>query len=222
VMAIVVVEFWKGTRARARIEGEGFALAFLHLVARNRRRWGGYIVHVGIVLIFTAFAASAFDTEVQETILPGESLTVRSAFGHEYELTYEGLSSARSPHMYQWTALMSVRRDGEDDGLISAERRYYIVNEQASSEVGIRSLFYEDLYVILAGIEDMQGTLFGETGEGERATIEIQVNPLVGWIWYGGIVLTIGSLIALWPTEIQRVRATDRVAVEAVTAQGTG
>ena len=90
VLTVIVVEFWKGTRARARIEGEGGLRAFVHLIARNRRRWGGYIVHAAIVFIFAAFAASSFDTEVRESLLPGDQLTVESAFGHSYTSDVRG------------------------------------------------------------------------------------------------------------------------------------
>ena len=111
VLTVIVVEFWKGTRARARIEGEGIVSAFVHLVGRNRRRWGGYIVHVGIVLIFTAFAGRAFEVEVRKSLNPGETVTVASPFGHTYTLTYEGISSSREGNFDRWVALMSVQKD---------------------------------------------------------------------------------------------------------------
>jgi len=199
VLTTVVVEFWKGTRARARIEGEGAARAFVHLVARNRRRWGGYIVHVGVVLIFTAFAGSLFDVEVQQTMLPGESITVASAWGHSYELTYQGLSLSQQPNMTQVVALMSVARDGRPLGTLTAEKRQYITWESLINEVGIRSTPREDLYIILAAVEDLPGLARNEPGA-QRATFEIQVNPLVGWIWYGGLIITLGALIGMWPS----------------------
>ena len=171
------------------------------------------MVHASVVVIFTAFAASQFDSEVQATILPGEVVEVQSAFGHTYLLTYEGLSTSRDgslgtsqPNVLRWVATFDVQKDGEPLGVMTAERRYYVVNEQAASEVGIRSTFAEDLYVILAGVEDLSNTMFqGATGDAERATVEVQVNPLVGWIWYGGMLLALGSLIALWPTAVVRV-----------------
>ena len=201
VMTVIVVEFWKGTRARARIEGEGGLRAFVHLVARNRRRWGGYIVHASIVVIFAGFAGSSFDAEARGSLMPGDQLTVASTFGHSYTVTYEGLSTSRGQGdwLLQWIALFAVERDGEPLGSMTAERRYYTQNEQAASEVGIRSTFYEDLYIILAEVADMGGVLGGDTGDSERAVIEVQVNPLVSWIWYGGLILTVGSLVALWP-----------------------
>ena len=113
VLTVIVVEFWKGTKARARIEGEGFFPALVHLVGRNRRRWGGYIVHVGVVLIFTAFAGRAFEVEVRKSMNPGETVTVASPFGYAYTLTYEGISSSREANFDRWVALMSIQKDGE-------------------------------------------------------------------------------------------------------------
>ena len=197
VLAIIVIEFWKGTRARARIESENLPVAFLHLVRRNRRRWGGYMVHVGVVVMFMGFAGAAFDTEVRQSLIPGESVTVPSAFGHEYTLTYEGLSTARGQNMWQWIALMRVERDGEPLGTMTTERRFYEAPPQPMTEVGIRSTFTEDLYVILSTLDEQVG--MGNEPQFQRATFQVQVNPLVPWIWYGGLVIAIGTLIAMWP-----------------------
>ncbi len=205
VMTVIVVEFFKGTRARARIEGEGWARAFLHLVARNRRRWGGYVVHAGVVIIFAGFAGSAFDREVRQTVEPGETIEVRSPYGHTWELTYEGLSSARAGSRplgnlsLQAVALLSLRRNGEPAGLMRSEKRIYTTSQQPMTEVGIRSSFLEDLYVILADVEDLAGAAIANEPASQRVTLEVQVNPLVGWIWGGGLLLAVGALIALWP-----------------------
>ena len=206
VLAIVAVEFWKGTQARARIEGEGYATAFIHLVGRNRRRWGGYIVHVGIVLIFTAFAGRAFEVEVRKALNPGETVSVASPFGHVYTLIYEGISSSREQNFDRWVALMTVERNGSPVGSMSTERRFYRVNRQMVTEVGIRSTPMEDLYVILADVEDFDGIVANDP-DAQRIVVQVMVNPLVPWIWYGGVIITIGSLIALWPAaEVVRRR----------------
>jgi len=206
VLTIIAVEFWKGTKARARIEGEGVLPAILHLIGRNRRRWGGYIVHVGTVLIFTAFAGRAFEVEVRKGMEPGETVSVASPFGHTYTLTYEGLSSSREQNYDQWVALLSVQKDGAPVGSMSTERRFYRVNQQMVTEVGIRSTLLEDLYVILADVEDFEGVVANDP-DAQRIVAQVMVNPLVGWIWYGGVILTIGSLIALWPAAEVRKRA---------------
>ncbi len=198
VTTVIVVEFWKGTKARARIEGENPFSAFVHLIRKNRRRWGGYIVHVGVVVMFMGFAGAAWDTEVRQSIEPGEAITIDSPFGHTYTLRYEGLSTASEPgHAMQWIATMSVERDGVFVGSLNTERRLYLAQGQPVTEVGIRSTLFEDLYVILATLDEQVG--LGTDPRFHRATFQVLVNPLVPWIWYGGLILALGTLVALWP-----------------------
>ncbi len=198
VMTIVVTEFWKGTRARARIAGEGRLSALGSLVRRNRRRWGGYIVHAGVVIVFTGLAGAAFDVRVEQEIGPGEAMSVRSALGTEYRLVYESLSHSRPrvatgerENDWRWTALLTVYRDGERIGILRPERRFYPVMESQSTEVGIASTAFEDLYVIPKEVDLESGS--------ERVTFEAKALPLVPWIWYGGLIVTVGALIGLWP-----------------------
>ena len=201
VMTIIIVEFVKGTKARAHIEGEGHLPAFYHLVSRNRRRWGGYIVHVGVVMIFTAFAGVAFNREVTQTLDPGETVTIESPFGHEYALTYQGLSSPRGQNMLrQAVALMTVERNGRPVQSLTAEKVLYFKWEQSPiTEVGVNSYLLEDLYLILENVNDLSGA-FENDAAAQRATFKVQVNVLVGWIWYGGFVVTLGGIIAMWPS----------------------
>jgi cytochrome c-type biogenesis protein CcmF len=197
-MTTIVVEFFKGTRSRASIAGEGFAPAFVQLISRNRRRYGGYTVHAGLVLMFTGFAGAAFDVEEQVSLLPGESVEVGSPFGHTYRLTYQDLSWYTAPNMTKLIASVRVDREGRALGLMTAERRSYRQREEVTSHVGIRRAWNEDLYLILAGVDDPEGVLRG-TNERPFATFRILVNPLVPWIWLGGFIMAIGTLIALWP-----------------------
>jgi cytochrome c-type biogenesis protein CcmF len=210
VLTVIVTEFWKGTRARARIEGEGFIPAFYHLISRNRRRWGGYIVHVAIVMIFTAFAAEPWYVEIQQTMEPGETTEVASPLGSTYSLTYEGMSTnVRDPDQnlaWQAVALLRVERDGRSAGTLRTEKRGYIRPEgQQSTEVGILSRASEDLYVILADV-DLQGVVVDNDPAAQAATFTFLVKPLVGGIWAGLFVLILGSLIGLWPSA-ERVRS---------------
>ncbi len=207
VMTIVVREFWKGTAARARIAGEGAWSAFRSLIVRNRRRWGGYVVHAGVVVVFTGLAGAAFDEVVEQELAPGEAMTIRSAFGNEYRLVYESLSHSRpraaediAENDWRWTALMTIYRNGERIGILRPERRIYPVMEQQSTEVGIASALQEDLYVIPKDV-DLAG------GE-DRVLFEVKALPLVPWIWCGGLVVAIGALVGLWPTGTVPVRAT--------------
>ncbi len=206
VMTIVVREFWKGTKARARIAGEGVFSAFRGLVRRNRRRWGGYVVHAGVVVVFTGLAGAAFDAAVEQELAPGEAVTVRSAFGNEYRLVYESLSHSRPrvaegvpENDWRWTALMTVYRNGERIGIMRPERRLYPVMESQSTEVGISSSLLEDLYVIPKDVDLDSGA--------DRVVFEVKALPLVPWIWCGGLVVAVGALVGLWPAGTVPVRA---------------
>jgi cytochrome c-type biogenesis protein CcmF len=194
VFATVIQEFGRGARARHRQYGEPIPLAVFHLLARNRRRYGGYIVHVAIVLLFVAFAGMAFKKETQATLQPGESVTLRSPYGHTYTFTHLGISQYNALNRQVTAALVDVRRDGKSIGRLRTEKRQHVdafgnPTFEPSTEVGIRSGLQEDLYVVLAGL--VNGT--------EQAVYRFTINPLVWWVWFGGFVLVIGGLIVLWP-----------------------
>jgi cytochrome c-type biogenesis protein CcmF len=217
VLVIIGVEFWKGTRARAHIEGEGRLRAFYHLVTRNRRRWGGYIVHAGTVMIFMGFAGSAYNVDVRNHMVPGDVVEVTSPFGHTYTLTYEGLSPSvgRGQRNLEWQAiaLLSVSRGDRALGTLTTEKRQYVNNDQLMTEVGIRSTAYEDLYLILAAVDDLTGALNADS-DAQGIDLQVLVKPLIALIWWGGLVLIIGSLIGLWPSAERR-----RVEVEVPASQ---
>src|SRR6266702_676033 len=194
VTATVVQEFARGARARHRQYGEGYPLALARLLARNRRRYGGYIVHTWIVLLFVAFAGMAFKTETEATLRPGESATIRSPYGWTYTLTHLGISQYDALNRQVTAATLDVRRDGKRLGVMTTEKRQHVdglgrPTFQPSTEVGIRSDLREDLYIVLGGVVD--GT--------ERAVFRFTINPLVWWVWYGGMVVALGGLIVMWP-----------------------
>jgi cytochrome c-type biogenesis protein CcmF len=207
VLIIVAVEFWKGTRARARIEGESRPIAFFHLVSRNRRRWGGYIVHVGIVLIFGGIAGASYNQDVRQHLMPGDTMDVASPWGHTYHLTYEGLSTSigRGQRNLDWQAiaLISVRKGDKSLGNMTTEKRKYTTADQTMTEVGIRTSPQEDLYLILSAVDDLNGVL-GNNANAQGIDLQVLVKPLLSWIWWGGLVLVVGSIIALWPSAERR------------------
>jgi len=221
VLTIIFTEFWKGTRARARIEGEGYALAFFHLVSRNRRRWGGYTVHVGIALMFMGFAGAAYNVDERHHVMPGDVVEVASPFGHTYTLTYEGLSLSvgRGQRNLLWQAIatVSVERDGEPRGILTTENRQYVQNDQIMTEVGIASAPLEDLYLILAGLDDLQAVMRGDA-EAQGIDLQALVKPLVSWIWLGCLILALGTVVALWPS-VDRRRAAPPAVVPAAPAR---
>jgi len=214
VVATVLQEFGRGASARHRQYGEPLALACVRLVGRNRRRYGGYIVHTGIVLLFVAFAGMAFKTETQATLRPGESATLRSPYGHVYTLTHLGISQYDALNRRVTAALVEVRRDGKLTGRLKTEKRQHMDalgrnTFEPSTEVGIQSGLREDLYVVLGGLVD--GT--------EQAVYRFTINPLVWWVWFGGYVLVMGGLIVLWPgggpPAVRRTQAGYAVKLEA-------
>lgn len=209
VLMIIATEFWKGTRARARIEGEGYVLAFFHLITRNRRRWGGYIVHVGFVMVCIAFAGAAYNTDNRFNVQPGDVVEVTSPMGRTYQLTYEGLSVSigRGQRNLLWQAIatVSVAQNGDPKGILTTEKRVYVTADNQMTEVGIRSTLQEDLYLILSALNDTNGALNNQPGA-QGIDLQVLIKPLVNWIWIGTFLLAIGTIIALWPS-VDRQRA---------------
>jgi cytochrome c-type biogenesis protein CcmF len=164
-------------------------------------------VHLGTVMIFMAFAGAAYNVDVRKHMLPGDSLEVASPFGHTYTLTYESLSVSvgRGQRNLQWQAIanVSVAKDGERLGPLTTEKRQYVGSEQLMTEVGIRSTPVEDLYLILSAVDDLNAAVNNDPSA-QGVDLQVLVKPLVGWIWYGGLVLAVGSLIGLWPSAERR------------------
>jgi len=227
VIWVIGVEFWKGTNARARIEGEGVLPAFWHLVMRNRRRWGGYIVHVAIVIMFTAFAAAPWYQEIRQTLEPGQTATITSPLGSTYTMTYEGLSTAFNDAdanlRWQAVALLTVDQDGDALAPMSTEKREYIRPERSTStEVAIRSTLVEDLYITLADVDTRRVQMGINDPAAQTATFTFMVKPLVSWIWAAAFVLTIGALIGMWPGGAQAPTPTTRPARGSAEPQPAG
>ncbi len=221
VLTVIATEFWKGTKARARIEGEGYLLAFFHLVTRNRRRWGGYIVHVGFVIMVMGFAGAAYNVDTRHHVMPGDVVQVASPFGHTYELTYEGLSvslgQGQRNLLWQMIATVSVSQDGDPAGVLTTEKRQYVTSDQQMTEVGIRSIAREDLYLILSAVDDTRAALNADSSA-QGIDLQVLIKPLVGWIWFGTLMLVIGTVIALWPSADPRKTAG---AVSSGTSEGS-
>ena len=194
VAGTILQEFYRGMRARRRMHGESAAVALARLVARNRRRYGGYLVHAGVLIYFVAFSGMAFRREMEATLKPGESVTLASPFGHTYTLTHVGISQFEALNRIVSAATVSVAKDGRSQGLLTSEKRQHVDSFrrptfEPSTEVGIRSNLQEDLYITYAG----------SVGGTEEAVYRFTINPLVWWVWFGGFVLALGGLITMWP-----------------------
>ena len=189
VTATIVSEFHRGARARMKTKGENYFTASINLIRRNQRRYGGYIVHFAIVLIFIGVTGTAFDQEYELSLNEGESYTA----GH-YEVTYKGYRSTQDKHRQVLETVLDLRRDGKFIKQIYPQRHFYFAQEQPTTEISAYSTLAEDFYVVFIGIDEKT----------MAASFKFYLKPLVTWIWIGGMVLTIGTVICLVPSEPSR------------------
>jgi cytochrome c-type biogenesis protein CcmF len=186
VTATIVLEFARGTRARKALGAESWPGAFFSLIARNRRRYGGYVVHASVVLLAIGIAgSSAFDTVAEAKLRPGQSMDVG-----DYTLAYRSLDERLAANATEIRATLGVSRGDRDLGTLQAGKNAYTIEQQVSNEVGIRSdpLTGEDLFVIADQI-DPDGSIY----------FRVFVKPLVNLIWIAGFIFVFGAAITLWP-----------------------
>ena len=186
-------EFVKGVGARRRMHAESMPVALMRLVARNRRRYGGYIVHFGIVVLFAAFAGLAFKKEYDLSLAPGASFTAVDPYNRTWTFTSQGVSRYEELNRQVTAVVLEAKRADAPAVLIKSEKRQHVDSRgnpsfEPSTEVGILESLRQDVYLVLHGV----------TGE-ETAEIRVTFNPLVWWVWYGGIIMAIGGLIVMWP-----------------------
>jgi cytochrome c-type biogenesis protein CcmF len=197
VLGSIVYEFARGTRARHALTGGSWLGAFSALIARNRRRYGGYVVHASIVLLAIGVAgSSAYDTTREASLRPGETMTAG-----DYRLTYQSLTAREGANATELRARLGVERDGKSLGTIEAGKNDYRAEDQVSNEVGIRSdrLTLEDLFVIAEQIDP-----------NETAHFRVLVKPLVNLIWLAGLVFLAGALVTMWPSAAEQRRLVER------------
>ena len=185
VTATIWQEFWRGARVRQGATGSDVVTAMIGLVARSRRRYGGYIVHLGIVLIFLGFAGEGYKREEQVLLQPGQQTTVAG-----FTVRHGAVKLTDDGQKQMVTGHVTVFRDGAALGQMYPAKWFFRKHEEEpTTEVAIRRGFWEDLYIVMAAF-DMQN---------QSATFHVVVNPLVNWIWVGFGVLALGTLIALLP-----------------------
>jgi len=207
VMVCILGEFWKGALTRMRLAKENFFVAIYTLTMRNTRRYGGYVVHIGIVLLFIGFAGQAFKTDAKGLMQEGDILQVGN-----YMLRCDGLTTGDTPNYEYTRALITVTKNGEAFTSMHPEKRLYKASQQPTSHVAIHSTLREDLYVVLAGIDP-------DTGKG---IIQVFVNPLVAWVWLGGLVTLLGTLLSMVPSRVEREMAEIRQSQELAVQAGEG
>jgi cytochrome c-type biogenesis protein CcmF len=184
---VTLYEFWRGALARRKRHRENLLVALWRLAGRNRRRYGGYVIHLGvIVMAMGVIGIEMFQTESQATLARGEQMTVGP-----YVMTYDSLTEFQMPDdRLVDRAVVSIYRDGRYVGDLYPRRDYYFKAQQPMTIPGVRSTLEDDFYVILVGWEPI-----AEGG----ATFKVYRNPLVNFVWLGGLIFILGTAVAAWP-----------------------
>ena len=191
VLTAILYEFIIGIRVGMRMKNENLVSSLIKIISNNRSRYGGYIVHLGILFIFVGFTGKAFDREIEFSIKAGDKQSFSS-----YNFTLNSLKQKERPNHLAWIADIDVY---DNNNLfitkLSPEKRVYFHNHpnpdkrQPHSELSIYSTFQKDIYSIFSGLDK----------DDQTAYLKIMINPLVRWVWMGGFVLVFGTMISLWP-----------------------
>jgi cytochrome c-type biogenesis protein CcmF len=203
VILVTLYEYWRGANARQKSQNENIFTAFWNLTGRNRRRYGGYIIHLSMMLMAIGILGiELFQVETQGTVRQGESLSLAN-----YEIRYKEIAQwdDRPSGVNYRRAVLDVYQDGQYLGQLVPRIDYYYDSQQNMTIPGNRSTMRDDLYVLLVDWEPASAI---------GATFKIYVNPLVNWLWLGSLLFLAGIIIAAWPerdTEHVTVRASRRV-----------
>jgi cytochrome c-type biogenesis protein CcmF len=194
VAVTIMLEFVKGAKQIAIKTQMNFAHAVVELTHRNTRRYGGYVVHMGIVLMFIGFTGAAFNKNRVDSMKPGDSVRLGS-----YQLTVKATHEGENENYLWQNASVEVLKNGRFVAVMTPESRVYKASRQPTHDVAVRPRLNEDLYLNFAGMN------------GERAVIQAYIFPLVSWIWIGALTLIFGTLVALVPSKVKREYARTQV-----------
>ena len=191
VTITIVMEFYRGAHVIRQKAGGTLLGAAVTLTRRNTRRYGGYIVHFGIVLMFVGFTGTAFNTDKEQEMLVGDLMEVGP-----YTLRLRELRTADNPNYQAQHAVLELYRGEKSLGLLQPERRFYKASRQPTTEVAIRPRLNEDLYLVFSGMAE----------DNQHVVLSAHRNPLVNWVWLGGFVVVLGTLICLLPSRSPAAR----------------
>ncbi len=186
VIATIMEEFYRGARALKQKHAFGWMAATGTLTLRNTRRYGGYVVHFGMALLFIGFAGNAFNIDKQQEMAAGDEMTVGN-----YRFVLEELVPYENDNYVASSAKINVFDGDTPFATMYPQRRVYKVGGQPTTEVAIKARLSEDVYLVFAGMSE----------DGQRAVIHAYINPLVMWVWIGTIVTLLGTLLALAPNQ---------------------
>ncbi|HZV60354.1 MAG TPA: heme lyase CcmF/NrfE family subunit [Candidatus Eremiobacteraceae bacterium] len=184
VTATISMEFYRGARVIKSRGNMNLLSAGYELAWRNTRRYGGYIVHMGMVLIFIGLAGAAFNRDVQKDMQPGSTMQIGP-----YTLLLQSSDAKPEKNYNSERMIVEVIKNNKPMMLLYPERRFFTTNEQSGTMVAIYSTLLEDLYVVYAG----------QNPETNTPVIHAYLNPLVKWIWLGGVIVVMGTIVALMP-----------------------
>jgi cytochrome c-type biogenesis protein CcmF len=183
---VTTQEVLRPAQARAKARGQSLLSALASVLVSARRRYGGYIVHVGVIVIGVSHAAAtAWSTKDTVTLAPGESTTVQG-----YTVAYQGSAWEDQPHRKSLKASLAVTRGDRDLGVVAPRLNHYKTMDMPIGTPAVRTGLREDLYLSLVNV--------GKGGE--SASFDVMVKPLVGWLWFGGGLMMLGTLVAAWPS----------------------
>ena len=181
----IASEFYRGARVIAARDGSNILTAVGDLTMRNTRRYGGYIVHFGMVLIFIGIAGSAFNKDIQMEMAPGQKLAIGP-----YTILCQNFDRVANNNFESERATLEIFRNGRSEMMLYPERRFFLASEVTETMVAVQSKPLHDLYVVYAG----------RSPESGKPVIHAYLNPLLKWIWFGGIVVVLGTGLALLPS----------------------
>jgi cytochrome c-type biogenesis protein CcmF len=196
VTITILVEFYRGGRVIQGKQGLSLPGAMIELTHRNTRRYGGYLVHMGVVLMCIGFAGAAFNLTQQAELAVGDTLQLGS-----YEFRVTELKEDNNANHATAIAAVDVLKNGELLTTMHPERRFYHASQQGTSEVAIRPRLNEDVYIVYAGVSN----------DGSKPILQVYINPLVTWIWIGALTLVFGTLVALVPSKVKRIHPKTRI-----------
>jgi len=184
-LAVIVQEFWRGTALRRKNTKESIPVALWSLIAKARRRYGGYLVHVGFIVMIFGMVGSAYKVEKESALTPGQSVKL-----WDYEVTFRGIETKMDPGKRMLFARLDVARDGRKVATIRPGKFVYRTHpDMPTTEMWILSSIRDDLDAILGSADPTTDTV----------TLKVIVNPLVPWVWVGSIILIIGTIVCMWP-----------------------
>jgi cytochrome c-type biogenesis protein CcmF len=198
VITAIAAEFLRGAAVVRTQTGKNLLASTILLIRRNTRRYGGYVVHFGIVVMFIGIAGGAFNQSKEQEMGFGDTLTLG-----QYRLVCQSFSQDSNANFDTEYALLDVYKGSKKITQLAPERRFYIASQTSSTMVALRSTLANDLYVIYEG----------KNPDTDRPIIKVFLNPLMNWIWIGVLIVVFGTLLALVPN-LTRTPVVAKVLVE--------